>query len=69
MAKRLTAQQCEARVAALDSCADHLEQIWTDYPEEREQGEVLERWLRAQAVKFVRRAAQRRREEGIPPPK
>lgn len=54
--KQITSAQMEARGYAYESCADHLCLDWTDIPEERRQGHVIENQLRKLAEKRLMKA-------------
>lgn len=63
MTQRLTFERCTARAEALEECADHLEQNWTDDPIERQEGQHIERNLRATADWYRTKAAKLKRKE------
>lgn len=42
----MTDKEREAKIAALEEAADHLEQAWTDDSEERRQGKIVSAELR-----------------------
>lgn len=56
----MTANDHEARAAAYDSCADHLELNWTDDPLERAHGNVISDRFRKRSAYHLAIASQLR---------
>jgi hypothetical protein len=57
MAKKVTAQQMEARYEALREASEHLRMGWTDNAVEHSEGLVMADWLGEQALKWLAKAA------------
>jgi surface antigen len=53
MAKALTEQEREARIAALEEAADHLDMAWTGDATEKAQGEIIAAQLRKRAERIA----------------
>ena len=55
--KRLTIADMDARAEALEECADHLGNHWTDDAREREAGNWVATRMRVEATRWRLRAA------------
>ncbi len=55
--KKLTIAEMNARAEALEECAGHMEQNWTDDAREREAGDILASRLLSEAEAWRTRAA------------
>lgn len=53
----MTAEQWKARAEAWNECAEHLGQRWTDDPDEKEQGGIVAKELRAKSATCLRIAS------------
>lgn len=58
--KHLTISEIDARAEALEECAEHMVQNWTDDDREREAGNALARRLLREAAGWRDRAAKER---------
>lgn len=55
--KRLTIAEMDARAEALEECAGHMGQNWTDCAREREAGDILASRLLSEAEAWRARSA------------
>ena len=58
--KHLTIAEIDARAEALEECAEHMGQHWTEDDRERDAGNALAKSLRREAVTWRDRAAKER---------
>ena len=58
--RRLTDAQIDARMEAFEEAASHMEQSWSDDPEELRQGHVVAEFIRSAAEEWLRLLRERR---------